>query len=79
MQAAKPPPSSWQRKLAPASPEKAKLALAELLGSAGVEPSEGAAGAVVSIVQPKVVSELSLPTASRALTWKLCAPSARPP
>ena len=46
MQAAKPAPSSWQRKPTPASlSEKAKLALPELLGSEGAESIEGDGGA----------------------------------
>ena len=42
MQALKPPPSSWQRKLTPDSlSEKVKLALVELLGSGGPESIVG--------------------------------------
>jgi len=78
VQALKPPPSSWQKKLAPDSLEKPRLALAELLGSVGWESTEGGAGAVVSIDHEKEAALLSLPAASRALTWKLCAPSASP-
>jgi hypothetical protein len=56
----------------------AKLALAELLGSDGPEAIVGLAGATVSTVQVRVAGTLSLPTASRALTWKLWLPSLRP-
>ena len=49
MQTEKPPPSSWQRKLTPASvSEKPKLALGELLGSVGAELIDGAGGGVPS-------------------------------
>jgi len=51
VQTLKPPPSSWQRKLAPLSPEKVKLAEVEFVGSPGLEPIVGAAGAVVSTVK----------------------------
>src|SRR5439155_12781137 len=48
VQALKPPPSSWQRKLTPPSlPEEPKLALVELVGSLGCESIVGAGGALV--------------------------------
>src|SRR5436190_22214622 len=68
-QALKPPPSSWQRKEVPASvSEKAKLGLVEETVPLGPESMDGAGGAVVSIVQLRVVIVLSLPAASRAFT-----------
>ena len=54
----KPPPSSWQRKLTPASlSEKLKLALVEVLGSGGLESIVGLGGGSVSTV--KVFGALS--------------------
>jgi hypothetical protein len=49
--AVNPPPSSWQPKVAPASPVKEKEAELEFESAGGFEVIEGAAGAVVSIVQ----------------------------
>jgi hypothetical protein len=80
VQAPKPAPSSWQRKLTPASlSENANVALAELLGSGGPESIVGVGGGCVSTVQERVAGALSLPKTSRAFTWKLWLPSARPP
>ena len=80
VQAAKPPPSSRQRKLTPGSPsEKLKEASVEPLGSGGAESIEGVGGATVSTVQLRVAGVGSaLPAASRARTRNVCAPSARP-
>jgi hypothetical protein len=79
VQGPKPAPSSWQRKLTPASlSENANVALAELLGSGGPESIVGAGGGSVSTVHERVTAALSLPAPSRAFTWKLWLPSARP-
>jgi hypothetical protein len=58
--------------------EKTKLALVELLGSGGPESIVGGGSVVMSIVQTWLVAPLSLPSWSRALTWKLWLPSLRP-
>jgi adenine deaminase len=58
--------------------EKLKLALAELLGLGGPAVIV-VSGATRSIVQLCVAGVASVfPAGSVALTWKLCAPSARP-
>ena len=54
--------------------EKPKLALAELLGSGGLESIVGVGGATVSTVHERLAALLSFPAASRALTWKLWSP-----
>ena len=73
LQDAKPPPSSWQLKLAPDSLE-AKLN--DGLGSAEVDPSAGpeeivTGGAVVSTVKVRDRIGLSFPGASIARTKKV--------
>ena len=78
MQGAKLAESSRQWKPAPLSSleEKPKLALAAVLGSGGAESIVGVDGASVSMLQLWLAGALSLPAASRALTWKVWVPSA---
>ena len=56
--------------------EKPKLALEAVLGSGGAESIVGVDGASVSMLQLWLAGALSLPAASRALTWKVWVPSA---
>ena len=76
VQLVKPPESSRQRKVAvESSSVKANVALVDADALGGAEVMVGAGGGVTSIVQLYVVVVLSLPTASTALTLKVCAPS----
>jgi hypothetical protein len=78
VQAAKAPPSSWHCKLEPSSFElKPKLGALSLLGLEG-EVVMVALGGVVSTVHVRELGPLSFPSASRAFTWKVWLPSARP-
>ena len=72
--------SSWQRKLTPVCVSlKLKLAPVWLVGLAGVEVMVGIGGAVVLMVQVKLVAELRLPAESWALTEKVWLPGVRGP
>jgi hypothetical protein len=79
VQLAKPPPSSWHWKVLPASVDvKLNVADVELLGFGGLAVIVVFA-AVRSTVQVTLAGVGSLlPAGSVALTWKVCAPSARP-
>ena len=71
-------PSRLHWKVAPASLEKLKVALVELVSASGVE-SRVVLGAVRSTVHEWLAGDASvLPAASVARTWKEWLPAARP-
>jgi hypothetical protein len=77
VQLANAPPSIAHWKVAPTSEVNEKLAFALFAGFVGAAEIV-AVGATVSIVHVKLAGALVLPAASFALTWNVCAPSARP-
>ncbi len=78
VQAANPPPSSLQRKLAPESAEeKAKRGVESLVRSPLSGPAVMERSAGLSTFQVREVIGPSFPARSAALTWKVCDDSAR--
>jgi hypothetical protein len=77
--AEKPPLSSWQMKLTPASvSEKTKLAEVAFVGLAGFDVIGGAGGAIESTWKVLGAAGPVFPAASVCWTWKVCEPCERP-
>jgi hypothetical protein len=63
--------------LPPSLADKPKLGVGSFVSVGGFDVSE-TVGATVSTVQLNSLGVLVFPSASRALTWNVCGPSARP-